>query len=75
MTISLPARKVLELRKLLEEWPAERSTVTVREVLVSAGKLHHAAYVITPGRYFVRRLLQLSKLHLYGQERRVGSGS
>ena len=42
-------------------------------VLVLAGKLHHVAYVIKlhhvayvirPGRYFVRRLMQLSKLHL-----------
>ena len=56
MTISLPARKVLELRNLLEEWSAWRSTATVRELLVLAGKLHHAAYVIRPGRYFVRRL-------------------
>ena len=40
MTISLPARKVKELRKLLEEWPAGRSTATVRKVLVLAGKLH-----------------------------------
>ena len=37
MTISLLARKVLELRKLLEEWPGGRSTATVREVLVLAG--------------------------------------
>ena len=62
MTISLPVRKVKELRELLEEWPAGRSTATVREVLVLAGKLHHAAYVIRPGRYFVQQLLQLSKL-------------
>ena len=34
MTVSLPAKKVLELRKLLEERPAGRSTATVTEVLV-----------------------------------------
>ena len=75
MTIALPARKVRELREPLEEWPAGRCTATVRKVLVLAEKLHHAAYVIRPGRYFVRRLLQLSGLHLNGQERRgVGKG-
>ena len=58
MTISRPARKDKELRKLWEEWPAGRCTVTVPEVFVLAGKLHHAAYVIRPGRYFVQRLLQ-----------------
>ena len=34
MTISLPARKVKKLRELLEEWPAGRSTATVREVVL-----------------------------------------
>ena len=29
-----------------------------------AGKLHHASVVIPPERYFGRRLLQLSHLHL-----------
>jgi len=41
-------------------------------VLVLAGKLHHAAFVIRPGRYFVRRLLQLTGLHLNGAERAGG---
>ena len=31
-------------------------------------------WLIRPGRYFVRRLLQLSKLHLNGQEKRRGGG-
>ena len=75
MTISLPGRKITELREMLQEWPEERSKATVREVLVLAGKLHHVAYVIRPGRYFVRRLLQLSKLHLNGQEKRGGGGA
>ena len=70
MTISLPTRKVKELQEVLEEGPTGKSTAIVREVLVLAGKLHHAAYVIRPGRYFVRRLLQLSKLHLNGQARK-----
>ena len=68
ISISLPGRKKNELREMLQEWSEERSNAAVREVLVIAGKLHHAAYVTRPGRYFVRRLLQLSKLHLNGQE-------
>ncbi|CAN0532247.1 unnamed protein product, partial [Laminaria digitata] len=37
MTISLPARKINELHEMLEDWPPERRTATVREVLVLAG--------------------------------------
>ena len=39
-----------------------------------AGKLHHMAYVIRPGRYFVCQLLHLSKLHLNGQDNLWGAG-
>ena len=74
MTISLPGRKINELREMLQEWPEQRSTATVREVLVLAGKLRHVAYVIRPGPYFVRGLLKLIKLHLNGQENRGGGG-
>ena len=73
MTISLPA-KVREVQELLEECPPGKRTATVREVLVVVGKLHHAAYVIRRGTYFVHLLLQLSGLHLNGQEKR-GRGS
>ena len=72
MTMSLPARTVRELQELLGEGPAGMRTATVREVLALTGKLHHAEYVIIPARYFVQRLLQLSRLHLNGQERRRG---
>ena len=75
MSISLPDRKVKDFQERLEEWPEGRKTATVREVLVLAGKLHHAAYVVRPGRYFVRRLLQLNKLHLSGDERAGGGGA
>ena len=74
MTISLLGRKINELRDMLQEWTEKRNNATVREVLVLAGKLHHVAYVIRPGRYFVRRFLQLSKLHMKGQEKRRGGG-
>ena len=63
---SLPIKKVRELWELLEEWPTGRNTATVREVLELPAKLHHATYVIRPGRYLVRRFLQLSKPHLNG---------
>ena len=72
MTISLPARMISEFQKMLEDWPDGGRTVMVREVLVLAGKLNHVAYVSRPGRYFVRRLPQLSKLHLNGQENSGG---
>lgn len=39
----------------------------VRKVLVLAEKLHHAIYVVRPGRCFVRRLLQMSGVHLNGE--------
>ena len=42
---------------------------TVREVSSLAGKLHHVAYVVRPGRYFVRWLLRLANLHLTGKSR------
>ena len=72
MTIAMPTRKVDDLRARVAEWTAERQSATVRGVLVLAGKLHHASFVIRPGRYFVRRLLQLSNLHLSGAERAGG---
>ena len=71
-TLSLQEERVAELREMLEQWPSTRTHATVKEVLVLAGKLHHAAFVIRPGRYFVRRLLQLAGLHLNGVERAGG---
>lgn len=44
-------------------------------VLVSAGKLYHAAYMVRLGRYFVRRFMQLSRLHLNGEELAVRGGA
>ena len=69
---SLQPERVDELREMLQKWPSARMHATVKEVLVLAGKLHHAAFVIRPGRYFVRRLLQLAGLHLNGVERAGG---
>ena len=41
-------------------------------VSVSREAAPHASFVIRPGRHFVRRLLQLSNLHLSGAERAGG---
>lgn len=72
MTIGLPVAKVQGIREVLVRWPPTRKSATVGEVLSLAGKLHHAAYVIRPARYFVHRLLQLTNLHLNGSERAGG---
>ena len=45
-----------------------------KQSLSLAGKLHHAEYVVRPGRYFVRRLLRLANPHLTG-ESREGEGT
>ena len=74
MTISLPTRNTRELQELPGEWPEGKHTAMIQDVLVLAGKLHYVAYVVRPGRYFVRRLLQLSTLHLNRQEKREGQG-
>lgn len=47
MMNSLPAGKVVDLRERLAVWPATRRAVTVKEVLVLAGKLRHAAICCT----------------------------
>ena len=72
MPTPLPVINIRELQQLLEEFPNGGRTATVREVLVLAGKLHHVAYVIRPGRYFVQRLFQLSKIHLNQHYKRRG---
>ena len=51
-----------------------RQSATVQEALLLAGKLHHASFLVRPGRYFVRRLLQRSNLQLNGAERDGGRG-
>lgn len=56
MTIFLPQWK-MDLVECLEVWPPGRQTATVREALLLARKLPHAACV-------VHRLLQLIGLHL-----------
>ena len=74
MTIALAARKVDDLRARVAECPPERETATVKEVLVLAGKLHHASFVLRPGRYLGRRLRQLSNLQGNVAEQARGGG-
>ena len=58
----------------LKAWPPGSKSSTVRDVLVQAEKLHHAANVVQPRRYFVCRPLQLSGLHLNGEGGEEGEG-
>ena len=74
MNIALPARKADDLCARVAEGPPGRETATVKAVSVLAGTFHHASFVIRPGRYFVRRLLLLSYLHLNEAERAGGGG-
>ena len=46
----------------------DRRTAKVREVLILAGKIICVAYAVQPGQYSIRRRLQLSGLHLDGEE-------
>ena len=46
MTIALPVRKIDDLRARVAEKPSGRETATVKEVVVLAGKLNHASFVI-----------------------------
>ena len=72
-TISSPQRKLWDLQERLGRWPSARETATMRDFLVLlAEKLQYAVFVVRPGRYFVRRLLQLNKLHLSRDERAGG---
>ena len=57
MTVALPQKKWEDLGQRQANWLPERREETVWAVLSVAVKLHHAGYVVRPGRYFVRRLL------------------
>ena len=57
MTISLPPAKLVQLRKLLERWPADRRIASVSELRSLVGRLLHVCEVVRPGFCFVRRIL------------------
>ncbi len=57
MTISVPPRKIADLRGILDQWPVERKEAPVEEVRSLVGKLLHLSEVVRPGKFFVRRIL------------------
>ena len=64
MRISFPREKVDAIKRLQhEQCPVTRRQAKVREVLSMAGKLWNLTYVVRAGRYFVWRLLRLTRLH------------
>ena len=50
-------------RLLVDHWPTIRRDAKARGVLSMAGKLWNLTYVVRAGRYFVWRLLRLTRLH------------
>lgn len=59
MELRLPVVKLNHLSQLLNEWQGKRAC-RKRELLSLIGKLSHATKVITPGRIFLRRMIDLS---------------
>lgn len=74
VTTALPPRNVDDLRAGVAKGPVGRKIETVKEVLLLAGQLHHASFVIRHKRYFVRRLLQLYNMRLKRAELARGGG-
>ena len=79
MRILVPRENIEAIQRLLfEQWPQGRRKATARDVLSMAGKLWNLTYAVRAGRYFVRRLVRLTKLHNAGgrknQNRTVGLG-
>ena len=56
MRISVPVRKIDDIRAMLKEWPLNRTYARMKEVASLIGKLRHFTTVIRPGRYMVWRL-------------------
>ena len=61
MQLRLPSGKLARLQNVLLRWSTRRGG-TKRELLSLIGSLHHACEVIKPGRAFLRRLIELSKV-------------
>ena len=57
MEIRLPLAKLRDIQMLMEAWQHKRKC-TKRELLSLIGKLSHACKVITPGRIFLRRMIE-----------------
>ena len=61
MTMKLPPGKLVELKKLVLEW-LNKKVATKRELLSLIGHLTFASKVVSPGRTFTRRMIDLSTI-------------
>ena len=61
LEVRLPDEKLRRLQLLLAEWRDKRSC-TKRDLLSLIGTLQHACRVVPPGRSFLRRMIDLSKV-------------
>ena len=61
MAARLPAEKLSRLRSSIHTWQGRKSC-TKRELLSLIGDLQHASSVVTPGRTFLRRMIQTSTI-------------
>ena len=59
--LRLPVEKLRRLKESLASWAVRRSC-RKRDLLSLIGSLHNAAAVVKPGRVFLRRLIDLSKI-------------
>ena len=56
MTASLPADRLAELKQLIVGWKM-KETATVKELQSLTGLLNFACFVVRPGRFFLRRII------------------
>lgn len=61
LEIHLPADKLQLLRKQVHDWRGKKAA-TKTELLSLIGSLQHACKAVRPGRSFLRRAIELSKL-------------
>lgn len=61
LEVRLPEEKMERLRQLIQEWKKKHSC-TKRELLSLLGVLNYACQVVKPGRSFLRRIVELSKV-------------
>ena len=61
LEICLPADELQQLRKQVHDWRGKKAA-TKRELLSLIGSLQHACRAVRPGRSFMQRLIELSKL-------------
>ena len=61
MELSLPPDKLMRITAMMLEW-REKRVATKRELQYLIGTLSHAATVFTPGRAFLRRMIETMKV-------------